>query len=48
MPQLKTLPYWGNVKDRAVLRKFWNKKQICYDRDAPFHVLVTSYQLVSF
>lgn len=47
VPQLKTLPYWGNVKDRAVLRKFWNKKQICYDRDAPFHVLVTSYQLVS-
>ncbi|KAG9120325.1 putative DNA helicase ino80, partial [Ceratobasidium sp. 392] len=46
VPQLKTLPYWGNVKDRAVLRKFWNKKQICYDRDAPFHVLVTSYQLV--
>ncbi|KAG8779089.1 putative DNA helicase ino80 [Ceratobasidium sp. 428] len=46
VPQLKTLPYWGNVKDRAILRKFWNKKQICYDRDAPFHVLVTSYQLV--
>ncbi|KAF8756195.1 DNA-binding domain [Rhizoctonia solani] len=30
----------------AQLRKFWNKKQICYDKDAPFHVLVTSYQLV--
>ncbi|QRV83676.1 DNA helicase [Ceratobasidium sp. AG-Ba] len=46
VPALKTLPYWGNVKDRTTLRKFWNKKQICYDRDAPFHVLVTSYQLV--
>ena len=46
VPQLKALPYWGNVKDRAVLRKFWNRKQISYDRDAPFHVLVTSYQLV--
>lgn len=46
VPALKALPYWGNVKDRAVLRKFWNRKQISYDRDAPFHVLVTSYQLV--
>ena len=46
VPALKALPYWGNVKDRAVLRKFWNRKQISYDRNAPFHVLVTSYQLV--
>ncbi|WFD31299.1 Putative DNA helicase ino80 [Malassezia sp. CBS 17886] len=46
VPALKALPYWGNVKDRAVLRKFWNRKKISYDRDAPFHVLVTSYQLV--
>lgn len=46
VPALKALPYWGNVKDRAILRKFWNRKQISYDRDAPFHVLVTSYQLV--
>ncbi|CAE6431363.1 unnamed protein product [Rhizoctonia solani] len=46
VPSLKTLPYWGNIKDRTTLRKFWNKKQICYDKDAPFHVLVTSYQLV--
>ncbi|PWN54420.1 hypothetical protein IE53DRAFT_116636 [Violaceomyces palustris] len=46
VPALKALPYWGNVKDRAVLRKFWNRKQISYNRDAPFHVLVTSYQLV--
>ncbi|WFD42577.1 Putative DNA helicase ino80 [Malassezia psittaci] len=46
VPGLKALPYWGNVKDRAVLRKFWNRRQISYDRNAPFHVLVTSYQLV--
>lgn len=46
VPQLKALPYWGNVKDRATLRKFWNRKQISYNKDAPFHVLVTSYQLV--
>ncbi|KAJ3281646.1 putative DNA helicase ino80 [Borealophlyctis nickersoniae] len=44
-PQLKTLPYWGNQKDRAVLRKFWTKKTL-YTKDAPFHVLITSYQLV--
>lgn len=46
VPQLKCLPYWGNVKDRATLRKFWNRKQISYNQDAPFHVLITSYQLV--
>ncbi|KAJ9055138.1 putative DNA helicase ino80, variant 2 [Entomophthora muscae] len=44
-PALKTLPYWGNVKDRKTLRKFWSQKQL-YTRDAPFHVLVTSYQLI--
>jgi len=44
---LKALPYWGNVKDRATLRKFWSRKEISYDQDAPFHVLITSYQLVS-
>ncbi|KAF9431688.1 putative DNA helicase ino80 [Entomortierella beljakovae] len=44
-PELKALPYWGNIKDRKTLRKFWNKKQV-YSKDAPFHVLITSYQLV--
>ncbi|KAJ6621237.1 SNF2 family N-terminal domain-containing protein [Mycena sp. CBHHK59/15] len=47
VPGLKALPYWGNVKDRATLRKFWSKKEITYDKDAPFHVLITSYQLVT-
>ncbi|KAF9044838.1 hypothetical protein BDZ89DRAFT_1058935 [Hymenopellis radicata] len=47
VPQLKALPYWGNVKDRATLRKFWSKKEISYNQDAPFHVLITSYQLVT-
>ncbi|KAI0785971.1 SNF2 family N-terminal domain-containing protein [Abortiporus biennis] len=47
VPKLKALPYWGNVKDRATLRKFWSKKEISYNEDAPFHVLITSYQLVT-
>ncbi|EPQ60689.1 hypothetical protein GLOTRDRAFT_68543 [Gloeophyllum trabeum ATCC 11539] len=47
VPPLKALPYWGNVKDRATLRKFWSKKEISYNQDAPFHVLITSYQLVT-
>ncbi|KAF8167976.1 SNF2 family DNA-dependent ATPase [Crassisporium funariophilum] len=47
LPHLKALPYWGNVKDRATLRKFWSKKEISYNQDAPFHVLITSYQLVT-
>lgn len=46
VPEFKVLPYWGNGKDRKVLRKFWDRKQVKYTRDSPFHVLVTSYQLV--
>ena len=46
VPGLKVLPYWGNAKDRKVLRKFWDRKHITYTKDSPFHVLVTSYQLV--
>ncbi|CEP15242.1 hypothetical protein [Parasitella parasitica] len=45
VPQFRALPYWGNPKDRKVLRQFWNKKQL-YGKDAPFHIVITSYQLV--
>lgn len=46
VPSFKVLPYWGNGKDRKVLRKFWDHKNVKYNRDSQFHVLVTSYQLV--
>lgn len=46
VPSFKVLPYWGNGKDRKILRKFWDRKSLRYGKDAPFHVLVTSYQLV--
>ncbi|KAI5962398.1 INO80 [Candida pseudojiufengensis] len=46
VPNFKVLPYWGHAKDRKVLRKFWDRKSLRYDKDAPFHVLVTSYQLI--
>ena len=46
VPNLKCLPYWGNAKDRKVLRKFWDRKHITYTKESPFHVLITSYQLV--
>ena len=46
VPNIKVLPYWGNAKDRKVLRKFWDRKHITYTKDSEFHVLVTSYQLV--
>lgn len=45
MPTLKVLPYWGSVSDRAMLRKYWNVKKLGV-ASAPFHVLVTSYQLI--
>ncbi|KAK5166225.1 putative DNA helicase ino80 [Saxophila tyrrhenica] len=46
VPDIKVLPYWGSAKDRKILRKFWDRKHITYNRESPFHVLVTSYQLV--
>lgn len=44
-PNLRALPYWGSLKDRKILRKFWTGKKI-YDKESPFHVIVTSYQIV--
>lgn len=26
VPDFKVLPYWGNAKDRKILRKFWDRK----------------------
>ncbi|EXM33459.1 DNA helicase INO80 [Fusarium oxysporum f. sp. vasinfectum 25433] len=46
VPEFKILPYWGGANDRKVLRKFWDRKHTTYRKDAPFHVCVTSYQLV--
>ncbi|MCJ1306919.1 putative DNA helicase ino80 [Agyrium rufum] len=46
VPQLKVLPYWGTAKDRKTLRKQWDRKHIIYKKDHPFHITVTSYQLV--
>ncbi|CCK71856.1 chromatin-remodeling ATPase INO80 KNAG_0I00650 [Huiozyma naganishii CBS 8797] len=46
VPDFKILPYWGNANDRKVLRKFWDRRNLRYGRDAPFHVMVTSYQMV--
>ena len=39
---IQTLPYWGEGKDRASLRSYWNLK-IAYTKDTPYHVVVTSY-----
>ncbi|ELU04541.1 hypothetical protein CAPTEDRAFT_220290 [Capitella teleta] len=44
-PKFKVVPYWGNTQDRKVLRKFWNQEHL-HTRDASFHVVITSYQLV--
>ncbi|XP_064195683.1 chromatin-remodeling ATPase INO80 isoform X1 [Anguilla rostrata] len=45
VPKFKVLPYWGNPHDRKIIRKFWSQKTL-YTQDAPFHVVITSYQLV--
>lgn len=46
VPQFKILPYWGNANDRKVLRRFWDRKNFRYGKDSPFHVMITSYQMV--
>lgn len=46
VPELKIIPYWGSGADRKILRKFWDRKHTTYKKDAPFHVCVTSYQMV--
>eukprot|EP00658_Telonema_sp_P-2_P025459 TRINITY_DN20254_c0_g1_i4.p1 TRINITY_DN20254_c0_g1~~TRINITY_DN20254_c0_g1_i4.p1 ORF type:complete len:1125 (+),score=171.84 TRINITY_DN20254_c0_g1_i4:123-3377(+) len=44
-PDFRILPYWGSQKDRKTLRKDFSFKGV-YTRDAPFHIVVTSYQLL--
>ncbi|KAL2327072.1 hypothetical protein Fmac_020499 [Flemingia macrophylla] len=44
-PELKRLPYWGGLSERTVLRKSINPKDL-YRREAKFHILITSYQLL--
>lgn len=46
VPEFNILPYWGNANDRKVLRRFWDRKNFRYTRDSPFHVMITSYQMV--
>ncbi|KAG0487889.1 hypothetical protein HPP92_006700 [Vanilla planifolia] len=44
-PDLKALPYWGALAERMILRKNINPKRL-YRREAGFHILITSYQLL--
>ncbi|KAL6929934.1 hypothetical protein ACO0SA_001340 [Hanseniaspora valbyensis] len=47
VPDFKILPYWGSANDRKTLRKFWDRKNLIYDKDkAEFHVMITSYQMI--
>ncbi|MCQ2817816.1 MAG: SNF2-related protein, partial [archaeon] len=43
-PTLRVLPYWGALKERKTLRKFFNSTQL-YIKSSSFHVCITSYQL---
>lgn len=45
VPRLKAVPYWGDQKDRSVLRKYWMSNKL-YTKDIPFNIVVTSYQIV--
>ncbi|KAI8045964.1 hypothetical protein M5D96_002155 [Drosophila gunungcola] len=45
VPDFKVVPYWGSPGERKILRQFWDQKHL-HTRDASFHVVITSYQLV--
>ena len=47
VPDFKILPYWGTASDRKTLRKFWDRKNLIYDKDkSEFHIMITSYQMI--
>ncbi|XP_069680112.1 chromatin-remodeling ATPase INO80 [Periplaneta americana] len=45
VPDFKVVPYWGSPQERKILRQFWDQKDL-HTREASFHVVITSYQLV--
>ncbi|XP_042223907.1 chromatin-remodeling ATPase INO80-like [Homarus americanus] len=45
VPNFQVVPYWGNPEERKNLRKFFDGKNLG-SRDASFHIVVTSYQIV--
>lgn len=45
VPAFKVVPYWGSPNERKILRQFWEQKDL-HTRDAAFHVVITSYQIV--
>ncbi|XP_076044329.1 chromatin-remodeling ATPase INO80 [Oratosquilla oratoria] len=45
VPTFEVVPYWGNPEERKNLRKFFDTKNLG-TRDASFHVVITSYQIV--
>ncbi|CAD7705356.1 unnamed protein product, partial [Ostreobium quekettii] len=44
-PAFRVLPYWGSQQDRKTLRQSFNPRKL-YIKSAPFHVAVTSYQIL--
>uniref|UniRef100_A0A5K3EZA4 Chromatin-remodeling ATPase INO80 n=1 Tax=Mesocestoides corti TaxID=53468 RepID=A0A5K3EZA4_MESCO len=51
MPDFRLVPYWGSPAERKVLRRFWSPSAasegaLLGTREAAFHVVVTSYQVV--
>ncbi|XP_068153269.1 chromatin-remodeling ATPase INO80 [Drosophila tropicalis] len=45
VPDFRVVPYWGSPNERKILRQFWDQKHL-HTREASFHVVITSYQLV--
>jgi hypothetical protein len=46
VPRLKVLPHWGTPADREVIRREWTRPAVTFTEDAPFHIVVTSYDMV--
>jgi DNA helicase INO80 len=44
-PMLRVLPYWGSLKERKTIRKYFSQK-LWGAPASHFHVVITSYQLI--
>jgi len=45
---LKILPYWGNIKQRKTIRKFFSSKKFTEKADSPFHVVIQEIKMAVY
>ncbi|KAG8905621.1 putative DNA helicase ino80 [Tulasnella sp. 403] len=47
VPDLKAIPYWGQINDRKTLRKYWaNDRHAIWTKESECHIVITSYTIM--